>query len=56
MKCAQHNKNYIFRWFECGLTVEETAKLCFKSVMTVTKWDGGRPIPRVSPFDGARNR
>ncbi|AEY01815.1 hypothetical protein GU3_10295 [Oceanimonas sp. GK1] len=45
MKYAKHNKNYIFRWFECGLTVEETAKLCFKSVMTVTKWDAGRPIP-----------
>lgn len=43
---AQHNKNYIFRWFECGLSIEETAKLCFKSVMTVTKWDAGRTIPR----------
>ncbi|WP_157953714.1 DUF3653 domain-containing protein [Oceanimonas marisflavi] len=38
-------KNYIFRWFQCGLTVEETAKLCFKSVSTVKKWDAGRPIP-----------
>lgn len=43
---ARNTKNYVFRWFECGLTVEETAELCFKSVTTVTKWDKGRPIPR----------
>ena len=46
MNYEKHYKNYIFRWFECGLTIEETAKLCFKSVITVTKWDAGRPIPR----------
>ncbi|WP_423841137.1 regulator [Vibrio mytili] len=39
------NKNYIFREFECGLTIEETAKLCFKSVTTVKKWDKGKSIP-----------
>lgn len=38
-------KNYIFRKFECGLSKEETAKLCFKSVRTVTGWDGGKSIP-----------
>ncbi|PFG56163.1 hypothetical protein ATG66_2489 [Vibrio sp. ES.051] len=39
------NKNYIFREFECGLSIEETAKLCFKSVTTVKKWDKGQSIP-----------
>ncbi len=38
-------KNYVFREFECGLTVEETAKLCFKSVITVKSWDKGKAIP-----------
>lgn len=38
-------KNFIFRWFECGLNEEETAKLCFVSVMQVTKWDAGEKIP-----------
>ncbi|MFM4818388.1 DUF3653 domain-containing protein [Aeromonas veronii] len=40
-------KNFIFRWFECGLSPEETAKLCFVSVMEVTLWDEGKPIPPV---------
>ncbi|HFK2923921.1 TPA: DUF3653 domain-containing protein [Aeromonas hydrophila] len=40
-------KNYIFRWFECGLSPEETAKLCFVSVMEVTLWDEGKKIPDV---------
>ncbi len=40
-------KNFIFRWFECGLSEEETAKLCFVSVMEVTLWDGGKKIPDV---------
>lgn len=31
----------------CGLTVEKTAELCFKSVSTVTKWDRGRTIPPI---------
>ena len=39
------SKNYVFREFECGLSVEETANLCFKSVMTVKGWDKGNPIP-----------
>lgn len=39
------SKNYIFRKFECGLSKIETAKLCFKSVRTVTGWDNGNSIP-----------
>ncbi|EJT1895513.1 phage protein [Vibrio alginolyticus] len=39
------SKNYVFREFECGLSVEETAKLCFKSVRMVKLWDSGKPIP-----------
>ncbi|WP_439825502.1 DUF3653 domain-containing protein [Aeromonas caviae] len=38
-------KNFVFRWFECGLSEEETAKLCFVSVMQVTQWDAGERIP-----------
>ncbi|EKO3517938.1 phage protein [Vibrio fluvialis] len=45
MKYHEMNKNYIFREFECGLTKEQTAELCFKSVRTVTEWDKGKPIP-----------
>ncbi|MBE4094579.1 phage protein [Vibrio parahaemolyticus] len=39
------SKNYVFREFECGLSVEEAAKLCFKSVRAVKLWDSGKPIP-----------
>ncbi|WP_441257594.1 regulator [Vibrio sp. Vf1514] len=45
MKYHEMTKNYIFREFECGLTREQTAELCFKSVRTVTEWDKGKPIP-----------
>lgn len=45
MKYYEMTKNFVFREFECGLTVEETAKLCFKSVRTVKEWDRGLPIP-----------
>lgn len=45
MKYHEMTKNYIFREFECGLTREQTAKLCFKSVRTITEWDKGKPIP-----------
>lgn len=38
-------KNYIFRKFKCGLSKAETAKLCFKSVRTITGWDDGKEIP-----------
>ncbi|MGL1595922.1 regulator [Vibrio parahaemolyticus] len=39
------SKNYVFREFQCGLTIEETAKLCFKTVRTVKSWDEGKTIP-----------
>ena len=37
--------NEIFRWFTCGLSREETAELCCKTVRTITSWDAGKPIP-----------
>ncbi len=40
-------RNFIFRWFECGLSKEETAALCFVSVKEVTLWDKGKDIPAV---------
>ncbi|PKQ77760.1 regulator [Aeromonas sobria] len=40
-------KNFIFRWFECGFSVEETANLCFVSVTEVTLWDEGKTIPAI---------
>lgn len=40
-------KNFIFRWFECGFSEEETANLCFVSVRQVTNWDKGKEIPPV---------
>ncbi|AXN34757.1 MULTISPECIES: phage protein [Vibrionaceae] len=46
MKYHEMTKNYIFREFECGLTIEETAELCFKSVRTVKEWDRGKDIPK----------
>ncbi|EKO3441253.1 phage protein [Vibrio fluvialis] len=45
MKYHEMTKNYIFREFECGLTREQTAELCFKSVRTVAGWDWGKEIP-----------
>ncbi|MBY8118410.1 regulator [Vibrio fluvialis] len=45
MHYRKMTKNYIFRKFVCGLTKEQTAKLCFKSVRTITGWDKGKPIP-----------
>ncbi|EOW3713732.1 regulator [Vibrio fluvialis] len=45
MKYHEMTKNYIFREFECGLTREQTAELCFKSVRTITEWDKGKTIP-----------
>ena len=38
-------KNYIFREFECGLSVEQAAELCLKTVRTVKEWDKGKTIP-----------
>ncbi|ELL9330080.1 phage protein [Vibrio fluvialis] len=45
MHYRKMTKNYIFRKFECELSKEETAKLCFKSVRLVTRWDEGKEIP-----------
>ena len=45
MKYHEMTKNYIFREFECGLTIEEAAKLCLKTVRTVKQWDNGKAIP-----------
>lgn len=39
------NKNYIFREFECGLSIEETIELCLKTARTVKEWDKGKTIP-----------
>ena len=38
-------KNFVFREFHCGLSIEQTAELCFKSVSTVKGWDYGKTIP-----------
>ncbi|CAK3272357.1 conserved hypothetical protein [Vibrio crassostreae] len=45
MKYRKMSKNYIFRELECQMTKEEVAKLCFKTVRTVTGWDEGKPMP-----------
>lgn len=39
------SKNYVFRELVCGLSVEETAALCFRSVRVVKSWDEGEEIP-----------
>ncbi|EGR3008198.1 phage protein [Vibrio parahaemolyticus] len=46
MKYHEMTKNYIFREFECGLSVEQAAELCLKSVRTVKEWDKGKEIPK----------
>ncbi|NRF32133.1 phage protein [Vibrio coralliilyticus] len=46
MKYHEMTKNYIFREFKCGLSIESTAELCFKSVRTVKQWDKGLAIPK----------
>ena len=45
-KYYEMTKNYVFREFICNLSREETAKLCFKSVIEVKRWDEGKPIPK----------
>ncbi|EKO3817863.1 phage protein [Vibrio harveyi] len=42
MKYHEMTKKYIFREFECGLSVE----LCFKRVKTIKSWDEGKSIPK----------
>lgn len=46
MKYHEMTKNYIFHEFECGLSIEQTTELCFKSVGTVKEWDKGKDIPK----------
>jgi len=45
MKYNNMHKNTFFREIECGLTREEAANLCFKTVKQVTLWDRGAKIP-----------
>lgn len=45
MKYNQMTNNYFFRFYKCGLSVEKTAELCFKSVRQVKNWDKGTEIP-----------
>ncbi|MDN3697787.1 regulator [Vibrio cortegadensis] len=45
MKYHEMTKNYIFRELVCGISIEKTAELCFKSVRTVKLWDAGKAIP-----------
>ena len=45
MKYHEMTKNYIFREFECGLSIEQAAELCLKTVRTVKDWDKGKTIP-----------
>ncbi len=42
LKYHKMAKNYFFREFECGLSIEQTAELCFKSVRTVKEWTGAK--------------
>lgn len=44
MKYHEMTENYIFREFECGLFIEETAELCLKSVRTVKEWNKGKEL------------
>ncbi|MCE7534834.1 regulator [Aliivibrio fischeri] len=45
MKYNQMTNNYFFRFYKCGLSVEKTAELCFKTVRQVNNWDKGAEIP-----------
>ncbi|MFM4941613.1 hypothetical protein [Aeromonas enteropelogenes] len=45
MKYDNMTPNVLFRQVECGLTVEQTAWLCFRSIKQVKEWDKGSPIP-----------
>lgn len=46
MRRKDMTKNFYFRFYECNLTIEQTAKLCFKSERVVTSWDKGKEIPK----------
>lgn len=45
MNRYEMKKNFVFREFECGLSVEDTAKLCFKNASEIKEWDAGKKIP-----------
>ncbi|MEF2482793.1 regulator [Vibrio mimicus] len=45
MKRYEMTKNFVFREFECGLSIEDKAKLCFKNASEVKEWDEGKKIP-----------
>ena len=45
MKDRNLTENYIFRCFDCGLSVEEVAELCFTSCREVIAWDDGKSMP-----------
>ncbi|EOW9192494.1 regulator [Vibrio cholerae] len=47
MNRKEMTKNFVFREFECGLSIEEAAKLCFKTVSEVKRWDEGEKIPPI---------
>ena len=45
MERRKLSKNQVFREFECGLSIEDMAELCCKSINTVKAWDRSREIP-----------
>lgn len=45
LKHREISDNYIIREFECQMTKEEVAELCFKTLRTVTGWNEGKLIP-----------
>lgn len=45
MKRYEMTKNFVFREIECGLSIEDTAKLCFKNASEIKEWDAGKKIP-----------
>lgn len=45
VKYNKMTNNYFFRFYKCGLSVEKTAELCFKTVRQVNNWDKGTEIP-----------
>lgn len=45
MKYLDITNNYLFREFNCGLTQEQTARLCFVGLAQVKLWDAGETIP-----------
>lgn len=52
MKYHEMTKNYIFREFECGLSVEQAAELCLKTVRTLRR-NGIREKPFLRSVNGS---